>query len=271
MEVLHAKLQLQITLPFFLTKSLQMATAPLIPSHWSSFPEEFRIRLGTNVGRQRVMKANEDLLVIAHVVPEHDEAGRRGVLFWRNSQGEWQCSNGDPGKMSLAMHLDRYAKRIDQYEHQETTAIRADDYLPLLEGLAPLVRSSRNLLDALEEARKALPKERQLIDHRDRAYDLSRQAELLYEDAKNSMDVAVIRRADEQANATHQMTIAAHRLNMLAAVFFPFATLGAIFGTTLTDNWSWSQSPLPFILFLIIGLLVGLALSLFIVRPVRPR
>ena len=122
-------------------------------------------------------------------------------------------------------------------------------------------------MDALEEARKALPEERTLIDHRDRAYDLARQVELLYEDAKNSMDVAVIRRADEQTHATHQMTVAAHRLNMLAAMFFPFATLGAIFGTTLTDNWSWSQSVGPFLMFLISGLVIGLALAQFIARP----
>lgn len=225
------------------------------------------MRLGTNVGRQRVMKSNEDLLIVAHVAPEHDEAGRRGVLFWRDQQGEWRCSNGDPGKAALGMHLDRYAKRIDQCEHQETTAIRADDYLPLLEGLVPLVRSCRNLLDTLEEARKALPDERTLIDHRDRAYDISRQAELLYEDAKNSMEVAVIRRADEQASSTHKMTVAAHRLNMLAAMFFPFATLGAIFGTTLTDNWSWSHSAPPFVLFLIIGLVAGIALAAVIAKP----
>ena len=186
-----------------------MAIASLIPPNWSSFPEEFRSRLGTNVGRQRTMKADGDLLIVCHVAPEHDEAGRRGVLFWRDSQGEWRCSNGDPGKVAIGLHLDRYSKRIETCEQQEAAATRADDYLPLLEGLAPLVRSSRNLLDALEEARKALPEERSLIDHRDRAYDLARQAELLYEDAKNSMDVAVIRRADEQTNATHQMTVAA--------------------------------------------------------------
>lgn len=244
-----------------------MATAPLIPSNWSSFPEEFRARLGTNVGRQRVMKSNGDLLVVAHFAPEPDEASRRGILFWRDSLGEWRSSNGDPGKVALGMHLDRYGKRIEQYEQQEATTVRADDYLVLLEGISPLVRSSRNLLEALEEARKLLPEDRSLIDHRDRAYDLSRQAELLYEDAKNSMDVAVIRRADEQSNATYQMTVAAHRLNTLAAIFFPFATLGAIFGTTLTDNWSWSQSPVPFMFFLIAGLVIGLSLAIFIVRP----
>jgi hypothetical protein len=244
-----------------------MANAALIPPNWSSFPDEFRSRLGTKVGRQRTMKANEDLLIVAHVVPEHDEAGRRGILFWRDGQGEWRCSNGDPGKVAIDMHLDRYSKRIETCEQQEAAAARADDYLPLLEGLAPLVRSSRNLLEALEEARKSLPTERSLIDHRDRAYDLARQAELLYEDAKNSLDVAVIRRADEQTIATHQMTVAAHRLNMLAATFFPFATLGAIFGTTLTDNWSWSHTIVPFVLFLITGLGIGLGLALFVARP----
>jgi len=244
-----------------------MAIAPLIPSNWSSFPEEFRARIGSTVGRQRVMVSDGDLLIVAHSPPEHDEAGRRGILFWHDSQGEWRCSNGDPGKVALGMHLDRYAKRIDLFEQQESSAVKADEYLHVLEGLAPLVRSTRNLLEALEEARKSLPGERPLIDYRDRAYDLSRQTELLYEDTKNSMDVAVIRRADEQASATHQMTVAAHRLNMLAATFFPFATLGAIFGTTFTENWSWSQSVTPFILFLVAGLLIGAILARFITRP----
>ncbi len=89
-----------------------------------------------------------------------------------------------------------------------------------------------------------------LIEQRDRAYEVARRCELLYDDAKNGMDVAVIRRAEEQAAAAHEMTLAAHRLNKLAAAFFPIATLGAIFGTTLTDNWSWSRTAGPFALFL---------------------
>lgn len=244
-----------------------MPQATLIPATWSNFPDEFRQRLGSTVGRQRLMQAGSDLLIVAHHVPEHDEAGRRGVLFWRDGNGEWRCSNGDPGKAALEMHLDRYSKRIDAYEQQEVKAIKADDYLPLLEGLAPIVRSNRNLLEVLEEARKAAPDDRALIDHRDRAYDLSRQAELLYEDSKNSMEVAIVRRADEQAQTAHQMMLASHRLNMLAAMFFPFATLGAIFGTTLTDNWSWSQTPIPFILFVVVSGLIGLVLTFFVSRP----
>lgn len=244
-----------------------MATPPLVPEIWSTFPEEFRVRLGSNVGRQRVMIANGELLIVAHFAPDADEATRRGILFWKDSHGEWRASNGDPGALALTLHLDRYTKCIEQYEQQENDASQADQYLRLLEGLAPMVRSTRNLLNVLEEARDAMPDDRTLIDHRDRAYDLSRQAELLYEDSKNAMDVAVIRRADEQANATNRMTVASHRLNMLAALFFPYATLGAIFGTTLTDNWSWSGSPMPFVLFLIAGGLIGSVLALFISRP----
>ena len=133
------------------------------------------------------------------------------------------------------------------------------------------MRSNRNFLEALEEARKAVPDARELIDHRDRAYELARQADLLYEDAKNSMDVAIVRRADEQAHSAHKMMVATHRLNMLAALFFPFATLGAIFGTTLTDNWSWSQSPAPFFLFVLISLLGGTVLTLFVTQGTRAK
>jgi len=217
------------------------------------------------------MQSEGQLLIVAHLVPERDEASRRGILFWRDAGGEWKCSNGDLGRIALTMHMDRYSKRLDAFEQQEAAANKADDYLPLLDGLAPILRSTRNLLEALEEARKAVPDARELIDLRDRAYDLARQAELLYEDSKNSMDVAIVRRADEQAQTTHQMMVAAHRLNILAALFFPFATLGALFGTTLTDNWSWSQSPAPFFLFVLVSLLGGLALTLFVTQGTRAR
>ena len=215
------------------------------------------------------MAIPNQLLIVAHQVPEHDEISRRGQLFWLDSTGEWRASNGDPGKVALQMHLDRYSKRIDHFEVIEAKAQKADDYLPILDGMVPLVRSTKNLLSTLEEARKELPKDRSIIDHRDRAYELSRQAELLYEDAKNSMEVAMIRRADEQTTATHQMTVASHRLNVLAAIFFPLATMGSVFGTTLTDNWSWSKSTMGFTCFLAVGIAFGLILVGFVTRPVK--
>jgi hypothetical protein len=215
------------------------------------------------------MLSGEHLLIVAHHVPSADEAGRRGILFWRDASGEWRCSSGEPGKSALEMHLNRFAKRIDEFEQLLANAIVADHFLPLLEGLAPIVRSSRNLLEILEEARKAMPEERMLIDHRDRAYDLARQSELLYEDAKNSLDVAMVRRADQQAQTANRMMLSAHRLNVLAALFFPFATLGAILGTTLTDNWTWSRSTIPFLGYVIAGGVAGLMLTRYVSRAQR--
>lgn len=245
-----------------------MPNTPLIPSNWSSLPQEFRDRLGTQAGRQRAMVSEGNLLLVAHQLPKGDEFSRRGILFWLDASGEWRASNGDPGKIAITKHLDQYVSKLDQLESSIDKANCPNDYLHILDDLAPIVRTSKNLLATLEDARKAFPKERSLIDHRDRAYDISRQADLLYEDAKNAMDVAMIRRADEQAVTTRKMAVAAHRLNLLAASFFPVATLGAIFGTTLTDGWSWSSSPIGFVLFLAAGGILGAMLATFISIPI---
>ncbi len=242
-------------------------SAPLIPATWQ-LPDYFRGRLGSTVGRQRVMQDGGQLLIVAHQAPVADENVRRGVLFWFDSL-QWHASNGEPGKIAIQKLIDGYVARIDAFDQQESRAQRAQEYLPLLDGLAPLMRSSRNLYDVLEEARKTAPNLRELIDLRDRAYEMSRTAELLYQDAKNSMEVAVVRRAEEQAEASHKMSVSAHRLNTMAAIFFPLATLGAVFGTTLTDNWSWAKTPAPFLLFVMSGLLAGFFLALFVNRKSR--
>jgi hypothetical protein len=242
-----------------------MTNSSLIPSVWQ-VPEEFRRRLGSTAGRQRLMQSEGHLLLVLHEVPQPDVVARKGALFWRDAAGQWRGSNGEAGSAALEKHLQRYAQRLEDFDQLEQAAQRADQYSQLLEGLAPIARAVRNMLDVLEEARKAKPEDRSLIDLRDRGYELARWAELLYDDAKNAMDVAVVKRAEEQAAASHRMLVSAHRLNLLAALFFPFGTLGAIFGTTLTDNWSWSRSVQAFAAFLIVGLISGLMLAAFISR-----
>lgn len=244
-----------------------MASGPLIPANWQ-LPQELRRRIGLAVGRQRIMEHEGHLVIVAHEVPSAREDRRQGVLLWRDDNGQWEASNGEPGGAAIELLLDRYEKRIDQFEQTEVSAQGSDQYLPLLEGLAPVTRAIRNLHAVLGEARKALTEEIQLINHRDRAYDLSRTAELTYQFAKDSMDVAVVRKAEEQAAASAKMEAAAHRLNIMAALFFPLATLGGIFGTTLTDGWSWAETSTPFYLFLGGGLLAGIILaSLISKRP----
>lgn len=237
----------------------------LVPPNWQ-LPDYFRKRLGRTVGRQRLMQEDGQLLIVAHLVPDANETNRRGVLFWLDAQRTWHASNGEAGAAALPKLLDGYSKRLEYYDQLESAALTADQYLPLLEGLAPVARSARNLYTVLQEARKAVTDVPELIDFRDRAYEISRNAELLFQDARNSMDVAVVRRAEEQATASQRMSVASHRLNTMAALFFPLATLGAIFGTTLTENWNWSQSAAPFLLFLAVGLVSGFGLAKFINR-----
>ena len=83
------------------------------------------------------------------------------------------------------------------------------------------------MYDALQEARDVAGGDRPLIVARDQAYDLTRRAELLHEDLKNGLDFAIAWQAEQQAEHSHQMSVAAYRLNILAAFFFPIATLMA--------------------------------------------
>ncbi|MFO1063122.1 MAG: hypothetical protein U0892_04515 [Pirellulales bacterium] len=239
-----------------------------VPGNWQ-LPEAIRKRIGSTAGRQRLMEADGQMLMILHEVPDTNETVRMGMLFWRDGEGQWRAGNGKHGETELKNLIERYASKLEEFDKLEHAAKLADEYSSVLEGLLPIVRAARNLLEVLEDARKSDRSDRTLIDPRDRAYDICRWADLLYDDTKNAMEVAVVRRAEEQARAGHHMLVSAHRLNVLAALFFPFATLGAIFGTTLTDNWSWSNTPLPFFIFLGLSAVTGLVLAAIVSRPIR--
>ena len=69
----------------------------LLPLDWQ-VPQVFRDRLGDSPGRQRLMKADGHLLLIAHRPPSPDETGRRGRYFWRDTTGAWRSSDLGHGK-----------------------------------------------------------------------------------------------------------------------------------------------------------------------------
>jgi hypothetical protein len=94
----------------------------------------------------------------------------------------------------------------------------------------PLLRSTRNLLAVLEEARDARSDERRLLVARDAAIALERAIDLATGDAKASMDFTMAVNAEAQARASYEAGMEARRLNRLAAFFFPLATLVAVFG-----------------------------------------
>jgi len=254
-----------------------MAKSSILPAAWQ-VPQKFRDRLGSRVGRQRAMTADGHLLLVLHAPPKPDDAQRVGRFFWRSDDGTWLSNELGSGMAALNKHLDEYEAALAVLDRQEAAASAVETYFDVLDRLSPVRRAARNLHQVLQDARKACPDGDEIIDARDRAYAIERTAELLTNETKNSLDLTVARRAEEQAQASQRMAFASHRLNILAAIFFPVATVAAIFGIDLQtlsailgrDQESLLDTGLlpPLLLGLIFGgLVLGALITLMINRP----
>lgn len=246
----------------------------LLPADWN-VPAQLRARLGTSAGRQRVLQEDGHLLLVLHGPPTADETGRRGRFFWRDSQGNWRAAPKAERIANIDEHLSEYRMAIEQLEQAEDVSREARDYFELLDRLAPLSRATRNMYETLQQAREAERDDRHLIVARDQAYDLTRRADLLYDDTKNGLDFAVAWQAEQQAETSYQMSVATHRLNLLVAFFFPIATVTAIFGANLQhglERWDEVSGPLPLLAIIAAGLFCGLVLTSFVTRRAqRPK
>ncbi len=238
----------------------------LIPATWQ-IPAHIRNRLGSQVGRQRCMSQDGHLLLVLHAPPNPEETQRHGRFFWRDPNGEWTSKDLGGGVRALGRHIEEYEEVIARLDREEEQTTTAEGYFQVLEKLAPVYRAARHLHLVLQEARKHCPEDPEIINLRDRAYAIERNAELLYGETKNSLDFAMVQRAEEQAQASRHMVVAAHRLNMLVAFFFPIATLTAIFGVNLEHGLEHKHSPYLFLGTIVIGLFLGLILTAIVGRP----
>ena len=243
-----------------------MTTKSNIPADWQ-VPPELSERLGAKVGRQRALQSDGHLMLALHAPPKPDEHERRGRYFWRKPDGTWADSSRGTGLNSLQKHLNEYADILEEYDDQEERAVSAEDHFAILEGLAPIHRAAQHLHQVLQEARQLCPQDRSILDFRDRAYEIERTAGLLYNGAKSALDFTVAKRAEEEARSSHRMAVAAHRLNILAAFFFPIATLGAAFGMNLEHRFEKAWVPYPFVAVIVVGLILGVVLKSFVTRP----
>jgi len=201
----------------------------LLPHDWQ-VPAKFAKRLGDDVGRQRVMDAEGHLLLVLHEPPAVGTAQRVGRLFWRDTEGSWRSKPLGDGVQALKRHVADFGERADVLEKLCLEADSAEAYYQLLRAIVPMHRTVRHLHAVLQEARELAPEDRDLINLRDRAGEIERALELLHGDAQNGLDFTVAHQAEKQSQRTYEMAVAAHRLNLLAATFFPLATLSAIFG-----------------------------------------
>ena len=208
----------------------------IIPPTWT-VPDAIRIRLGQSTfGRQRAIVEDGHLLLVLHKPPGPDDRGREGLLFWRHPNGEWQFSRGGSGPGALKRHVQSYAEiegKLTQ-DYEQATSVNA--LFDLMEALTPLVRAARNQHQALQAARDAIKNDVFLIEMRDLAYDVERNLELLLEDTRNAVQHRMAREAEKQAKLSQQALQASHRLNILAALFFPLTALASLFGMNLAHG-----------------------------------
>jgi hypothetical protein len=240
----------------------------LLPADWE-VPDAFGRRLGDAAGRQRAMAADGHLLLVLHEPPVPGVPERTARLFWRDPAGTWKAKPRGEGPQALKRHVEEFAARVDGLEEQWQVARTAQDYYLLLRATAPLHRTARNLLATLQQARELVPEDRDLINLRDQVGEIERAAELLHADARNGLEFTVAHQAEQQAERTYDMAVTAYRLNVLAAMFFPVATLGALFGMNLAHGLE-GGSPLYFWGLLVLGLVGGLVLVRVIARKPAP-
>jgi hypothetical protein len=244
-----------------------------IPFDWQ-VPSLFAKRLGDSVGRQRAMSADGHLLLVLHEPPVAGVPERTGRVFWRDPEGTWKSKPFGDGVQALKRHVAEFADRVEQAEKQWQSASTAEDYYRLLLAIAPLHRTARNLYATLQQARELVPEDRDLINQRDQVGQIERALELLHSDAKNGLDYTVAHQAEQQAERSYEMTVSAHRLNLLAATFFPLATLSAvysaIFGMILAHGEQEWSTPALFWGILGVGLVCGLVLGQLVARKPAP-
>lgn len=239
-----------------------------LPDEWR-IPAQIRERLGDNAGRQRAMNYEGHLLLVLHAPPGPDDRNREGRLFWRAPTGSWACNTSGSVINVLKQHVKDFSDRADKLDEDLQAASCANDYFAILQSVAPLHRTARNLHTTLQQARELMPDDREIIVARDAAGDVERSFELLHMDAKNGLDYTVASRAELQSERSYEMAASAHRLNLLAAVFFPITAISSIFGMNIASGLETVPGRWLFWVVLGVGFLSGLILSRMIARPPR--
>lgn len=237
----------------------------VVPEDWA-IPTEMRARFGETAGRQRAMSADGHLLLVLHQPPGPDDRDRVAKLLWRQPNGSWSCSTDGAVTNLLKNHVWQFSHLAEQLEQKLLSASSARNYFELLQAIAPLQRASRNLHSTLQQAREMVPHDHDIIAARDAAGDIERSFELLYTDAKNGLDFTVAERAEVQSRRSYEMSASAHRLNILAALFFPLTAITSIFGMNFRSGLESLPAPFMFWTILAIGLVSGLCVVGLIAR-----
>jgi Mg2+ and Co2+ transporter CorA len=134
------------------------------------------------------------------------------------------------GLSGLGELLDRFAKAIDDHEEVIDDVDTAAEIFGILRHAGPLARTTRNLMQALEQVLAVDADDHEIRSYRDRAREIDRAAELLYNDGRITLEFWRAERAEEHARSAARLNRIAFRLNLLAGFFLPLVAFGGLFG-----------------------------------------
>jgi len=222
-----------------------------------NLPPEIEARLGdVSYGRQRAIFEAEHLLLILHAPPVPNNPQREFVVFLRSPAGAYSCNGVEKGETKLAKLLDDYRALFDKYDGQYENATTSDELFGVVEDLAPIARAAGHMREALQSARELVGDDKLLITMRDRAYEVSRELDLLLSDAKLALDYRIARNSEAQTAKAQEMAEAQHKLNVMAAVTFPIMAIATVFGMNLASGME-GLTPLLFWVVFGCGIAVG--------------
>ncbi len=199
-----------------------------LPDHFNLEPE-LREQLSNRPGHQRCVEGAGELLLVVHEVPDAGIPERKALFFWKRHDGSWIQPSG-AGLNGLGELLDRYAKAIDRHEEVIDKAGTAAEIFAILRHAGPLSRSSRNLVQALEQVLSVDSDDREMRGFRDRAREIDRAAELLNIDGRMTLEFWRAEQSEKHALAAARLNAIAFRLNLLAGFFLPLVAFGGLFG-----------------------------------------
>lgn len=218
----------------------------VIPHNWE-VPKIFRDRLGSHAGRPRTMHHDGHLLIILHDVPRPEASDRTGRLHWRKPDGTWKSTGSNATTIAaLRAQVEEYGTAEDGLESRAAAAKRATDWFELIHESAPLLRASRGMAVALQEAREYAKTDSQIIALRDTAQDIERSLELIHGHAKSGLDYAIAKGTEDAAKNTEHVLESGHRLNLIAATFLPISAIGSLFGMQIEHGLEHNEAPWVF-------------------------
>ncbi|MBX7193638.1 MAG: CorA family divalent cation transporter [Sandaracinaceae bacterium] len=209
--------------------------AKIVPDTWP-LPSELKSRVGSRVGRQRLLNHQGHQLMVLHQLPKAHARDRLPAVFWRSPEGAWRCFPGRDNASTLRDHVEALAKVLEELDDKVESAKSATEFLDVIRLARPLQRYTRNMHAVIAQLRDALPDDADVLAARDRAYELERLAENICDDAENGMQHTIAQHSEEQAALSERIAKETHRLNLLAAVAMPITALGSLLGMNVHNG-----------------------------------